>query len=157
MDGIAPFFQCGLPLVLLIIGFVVGRAVEAHHFSSLKRREAILARIPVTDTKMMPPGVKGVHGVLVTGSVVIGSDYFKTFASGLRKIVGGELRSFERLMERARREAMCRVLEDAHRYGAAALINIRMETASIGRMSRSPMPMVEIVAYGTAIVEDQRS
>ena len=82
---------------------------------------------------------------------MVASDYFKTFAAGLRKIVGGELRTFDSLMVRARREACVRMLESARNLGATGVINVRFSTSNIGSMGRRPAAMVEMFAYGTAI------
>ena len=143
--------NCGLPVLLVLIGLGVGTAVERSHLRDLARREAALRGIGATNLRTVPAGMRVVSSQLVSGSVVIGSDYFKTLAAGLRKIIGGELRSFERMMERARREALCRMLEDAQRLGATAVINVRYETANIGGMGPNSMPMAEVVAYGTAV------
>ena len=62
--------------------------------------------------------------------------------------IGGDVASEG---ERARREALCRMLEDAQRLGATAVINVRYETANIGGMGPNSMPMAEVVAYGTAV------
>lgn len=142
-----------LPIaVLLILGFSVGSWVERAHFKRLAVREAALADMLVTDLKTLPAGCDaGVFG-LVTGEVVIASDYFKTFAAKLRKLVGGELRTFESLMVRARREALVRMMESARRMGADAVVNVRFSTSNIGSMQRRRQAaMVEIYAYGTAI------
>ena len=143
--------NCGLPVLLVLIGLGVGTAVERSHLHDLARREAALRGIGATNLRTVPAGMRVVSSQLVSGSVVIGSDYFKTLAAGLRKIIGGELRSFERMMERARREALCRMLEDAQRLGATAVINVRYETANIGGMGPNSKPMAEVVAYGTAV------
>ena len=84
--------------------------------------------------------------------VVIASDYFKTFAASLRKLVGGELRTYESLMERARREALLRMLESARRLGANCVLNVRFSTSNIGTARRrQAAAMVEVYAYGTAL------
>ncbi len=153
-DLFSIIFNCGLPLMLFIIGYVVGSTVEQNHFRRLEREEKNLYTIPISDLKSLPPGLQQnpTSSTLVNGSVVIGSDYFKTVMAMIRKLIGGEVRSFERLMERARREAICRMLKNAHTQQAIAVINVRLETSSIGRMTRNPAPMVEVIAYGTAIL-----
>ena len=152
-ESVGIIFQVFIPIALLVLGFVVGGMIERAHFRSLERREAANRSMIVTDLKTLPPGVGPAGGGrLVTGSVVVGADYFKTFAAGLRKLIGGEVRSFDRMMERARREAMCRLLEESRSMGAIAVINVRMDTASIGAMSRNPSPMAEVIASGTAIL-----
>jgi len=153
MEFIAPFLNCALPIALIALGFFAGRIVEASHLRALDRREKELSGVVACNLRTPPAGLADAEGSLVSGSVVIGSDYFKTFAAGLRKLVGGEIRSFERMMARARREALCRMLEEARARGATAVINVRFETSSIGAVGGpNAMPMAEVVAYGTALV-----
>jgi uncharacterized protein YbjQ (UPF0145 family) len=147
--------NCGIPLTLIGIGFGVGTAIERAHFRDLARREEALRGIVVSNLRTAPSGFVVAPGQLVTGSVVISSDYFKTVAASLKKLIGGEVRSFERMMERARREALCRMLEDAQRRGARTVINVRYETSSIGGLGPQRMPMAEVIAYGTALFESR--
>lgn len=142
-----------LPIVvLLILGFTVGGIVERAHLKRLGQREAALGHMLVNDLGKLPEGCKPEPCTLVTGEVVIASDYFKTFASALRSIVGGELRAFDSLMGRARREALLRMLESAQRLGANGVINVRYSTSNIGSMrGRRSAAMVEMYASGTAI------
>ncbi len=145
-------FQLLPVVVLLVLGFSVGTLVERAHFRRLAAREAALGDMLVTDLRSLPPGVEGVCCGLVTGEVVIASDYFKTFAASLRKLIGGELHTFESLMVRARREVTLRVLESARRMGADCVINVRFSTSNIGSMrSKRAAAMVEMYACGTAI------
>jgi uncharacterized protein YbjQ (UPF0145 family) len=144
--------NCALPLSLIAIGFGVGAAIERSHLASLTRREEALRGIVASTLRTPPVDRRHCSGRLVSGSAVIGSDYFKTFAASLRNLVGGEVRSFERMMQRARREACCRMLEQARAAGADLVINVRYETSSIGGKA---MPMAEVVAYGTAILPDR--
>lgn len=141
------------PFVLLImIGLSVGGVVERLHFRRLREREAALRHILVINLKGLPDGCSDQPFGLVTGEVVIATDYFKTFAAGIRKILGGELRTYQTLLERARREALVRMLEAAHRLGANRVINVRFATSGIGSQRRKrPAAMVEMYAYGTAL------
>lgn len=139
-------------VVLLILGFSVGTLVEQAHLRRLAAREAALSHMLVTDLRTLPPGCAAMPSGLVTGEVVIASDYFKTFAASLRKLIGGELRTFESLMTRARREALVRMLESAQRMGANRVVNVRFATTNIGSMRRRrAAAMVEMYAYGTAV------
>jgi uncharacterized protein YbjQ (UPF0145 family) len=139
-------------VVLLILGFSVGTLAERAHFRRLASREAALRDMLVTDTRTLPAH-RGADSLgLVVGEVVIASDYFKTFGANIRKILGGELRTFESLMVRARREALVRMLESAKRQGANAVVNVRFATSNIGSMRRKRLAaMVEMCAYGTAV------
>lgn len=144
-------FQIGPIVFLLVLGFSIGTLVERAHFKRLDRREAKLKHIQVTDLRSFPSGTVSTFG-MVTGEVVIASDYFKTFATMLKKLVGGELYAFESLMVRARRESLVRMLERANEMGAGAVINVRFATSNIGSMRRKrAAAMVEMYAYGTAV------
>ena len=54
-------------------------------------------------------------------------------------------------LERARREAILRMKEDAHRLGANMVINVKLETASISKGAANQIGSVEVYAYGTAL------
>ncbi len=99
------------------------------------------------DTDEPPPGLDPVHGELVMGSAVIGTDYFKQFLSSWRMLFGGEMKSYQTVLGRARREANVRMLEQAFDLGARAVINVRYETSQISR----GLAASEIVAYGTMV------
>lgn len=145
-------------LVLLVLGFTVGGFVERAHFKRLDEREAAMRDMLVTDLKRPPDGMSVRSCGLVTGEVVIGSDYFKTFAAKLKSLFGGELRTFQTLMTRARREALLRMMEKAKQMGANGVINVRFETSNIGAMrGKKASAMVEMYAYGTALYLSDRS
>jgi len=151
-DVIALIVYLGLPVIFLIGGYAIGKTVENRHFRDLERREEIYKRIVRMTTKRIPSNWHANDPILVQGQAVIGSDYFKTFASQIRNLFGGRVRSLETLMERARREAMLRMLEEAREHGANAVINIREETSTIGRgYGRQGLASAEIFVYGTAL------
>ncbi len=143
-------------VILLILGFTVGGIVERAHYRRLKQREAALGDLMVTDIRWLPEGRNARLCGLVSGQVVIASDYFKTFAAGLKKLIGGDLRTYESLMERARREALLRMMESARDMGANHVINVRFATSNVGsggtgNRRRRMAAMVEMYAYGTAV------
>jgi uncharacterized protein YbjQ (UPF0145 family) len=67
-------------------------------------------------------------------------------AAGLKSLVGGEIRSYTKLLEDARREAIDRLVENATAAGANAVVMMRFDSSEMGQT------MSEIVAYGTGIV-----
>jgi len=149
MTGV--LIQVGLVALLLALGLAVGTTAEKRHLRSLKRRESELANMLVTDLKSFPGGADARAGaLLVTGEAAIATDYLKTFLAGLRKLVGGELRSYESLMLRARREAVLRMLQQARSRGYDAVCNVRLNTANISGVSRRKPPVVEVLVTGTA-------
>ena len=131
-----------VPFVVLIgLGFTIGGFVERAHFRRLERRERELAGITVTDLRGIPLRTKAELCGMVTGEVVIASDYFKTFAANIRKMIGGDLRTYETLMERARREALVRMLESARQLGANHVANVRFASSNIGSGTMSKRPV----------------
>ena len=136
------------PLILLVVTFLIGRFVERRHMRDLERRESDYAQIITTNTKRYTPPGRIVSAQFVHGEVVVGSDHFKTTVTAIRKFFGGNLRSVESLMLRARREALLRLLEEAYALGATHVINIRYESSSIGH---AKMIAAEAHAYGTAV------
>jgi uncharacterized protein YbjQ (UPF0145 family) len=67
-------------------------------------------------------------------------------AAGFKGLVGGEIRSYVKLNEDARRQALDRMVENAAAMGANAVSMMRFDSTEMGRT------MTEIVAYGTAQV-----
>jgi uncharacterized protein YbjQ (UPF0145 family) len=90
---------------------------------------------------------------LVMGNVVVSLDYFKRFAARIKGIFGGNIRAFEPLLERARREALIRMKGVAQARGYDTVINVRLETATMAssRGDGKGTAGIEILAYGTAI------
>ncbi len=70
-------------------------------------------------------------------------------AAGLKSLVGGEIRSYVKLNEDARREAIDRMVQNAAAMGANAVTMMRFDSTDMGSLGSA---MSEIVAYGTARV-----
>jgi len=136
--------------VLISLGYLFGKSAEKKHYKSILEREKKWLQQPTTCNKR----VLGENAVveksrLVTGSVVISIDYFKRILAGLRKIFGGNVQSYETLVDRARREAVLRMKESCP--DADQVINLRLETASISKGAKKQVGSVEVLAYGTAV------
>ncbi len=142
--------------ILLALGYVFGRIAEKRHYKSIIEREtqyrhvaAICSRIvPQTSLSSASPDAS----MLVTGSVVISVDYFKRFLAALRSLIGGRVVSYESLLDRARREAILRMKEQADALGANKVFNIKLETASISKSAKGKIGSIEVLAYGTALI-----
>src|SRR5690606_26976040 len=107
---IAGLFNIFLPILALVVFFFIGRMTERRHLRRLEQSEAALAHIRVEQIKSLPRGWTVTNEpVLVYGSVVVANDYYKVFVSNLKKIVGGRLGEYERLVQRGRREAIVRM------------------------------------------------
>jgi uncharacterized protein YbjQ (UPF0145 family) len=146
MEALLPF------VVLIVIGLIAGRASESRHFRELAASEDSLRDIVTSSGRGTPDTFRS--GTLVVGSVVIAEDYFKRIAASLKSLIGGNIVSYESLLERGRREAIVRMKQEARRLGATHVVNVRLETASLSDnwSGRRPMFSAEFIAYGTALV-----
>ncbi|KMP11087.1 hypothetical protein UZ36_05620 [Candidatus Nitromaritima sp. SCGC AAA799-C22] len=140
-----------ITMILIALGYFVGRWAEARHYRSILEREEKFRLLPtIALKKHIPQDGDIVKMELVTGCVVISIDYFKRMLAALRNIFGGNVASYETLVDRARREAILRMKEQCP--GASQIINLRLETSSIFKTSaKGSVGSVEVIAYGTAV------
>lgn len=146
--------ELGVLVTLLVVGYFAGKMVERSHYASIRKRERELADVLTFMVRFPFDRTTPQRAFLVHGTVVISADYFKTFVAGLRNLFGGSLRTYETLMERARREALLRLKEDARRQGAKMVICVRFETTTVSSGWAAAM---EVFAYGTALIPDDGS
>ena len=140
---------------LIAIGYVAGTWLEKNHYRSIEKREKEYLHLPAITVKNVTVDDLNVRKVeLVYGSAVISIDYFKRILAGLRNIFGGTVKSYETLIDRARREALLRMKEKAS--GAAMIINVRIETSTIGKKAhKKSVGCLEAIAYGTALFTEK--
>lgn len=140
-----------LPVFLAIFGLIVGGILERRHFASIREREQAFAKLPVFPTRTADTGRVVDGGGLVVASVVVSLDYFKKVLASLRNIFGGNVRSYESLLDRAKREAILRLKEQAP--NCDAIINLRLETSNLASVQSRKRGIggIEVIAYGTAI------
>ena len=136
-------------LGLLSVGYLFGTLLEKRHFKSIREREEQFKSLPTIMLKRPLDNDNISSAKLVNGSVVISIDYFKKFLAYLMKIFGGNISAYETLIDRARREAILRMKEDAK--DASEIINVRIETSSISKNTSNNIGSIEVLAYGTAI------
>lgn len=99
----------------------------------------------VTTTNEIPGyRIVKVLGV-VTGSTVRAKHIGKDIVAALRHIVGGELKEYTEMLREAREQALRRMIEEAKKLGANAVVNVRFMTSAIASGA------AEILAYGTAV------
>ena len=145
-------FSLGPPIVLLLVTYAIGSVLEAKHYRSIRDREAGTRDLVVVTFPQFPGDVEIQRVEVVMGSVVVSHDYFKRFLARLRGIVGGRIKSYEPLLDRARREAILRMKEQALSRGHSAIVNVRLETSRLASSKRDGKGTagVEMLAYGTA-------
>ncbi|MAE97424.1 MAG: hypothetical protein CL910_22470 [Deltaproteobacteria bacterium] len=152
-----PLLRLLLPLLLLAMGWLVGGAIERAHLRRLRLREIHWRRLPLVTLREPPEAWQVQRAGLVVGSVVVSIDYWKRMMAFFRSLVGGRVRAYESLLERARREALLRLKETAHGAGFDAVLGVRLETARLASASRDGEGTagVEIVAFGTGVTRSQ--
>lgn len=82
---------------------------------------------------------------IVNGSTIQSKNFVSDFGQGLKSIVGGELKSYTSMMEKARNQATQRMIEQAQALGADAVVGVRYATSAI--MAQA----AEVLVYGTAV------
>ena len=99
----------------------------------------------ITTTETVPgKTIKEVFGI-VEGDIVMSKHIGSDFAAGLRNIVGGEVKGYTDMLEKARKEAMERMVESAEKIGADAIVGMRYGSSAIMASAS------EMLAYGTAV------
>jgi uncharacterized protein YbjQ (UPF0145 family) len=149
-------FYLVFPVIALVFWWAIGHFTERRHLRSLAEREAAIGVFPVTSLKTPIGCQSGATNppAIVCGEAVVASDGFKSWVFGLKNIVGGESKTFSRLYDRARREAVLRMIDEAKAGGYNAICNVRFESVDIGGNTSNPskknMNMAVCQAYGTA-------
>ena len=83
---------------------------------------------------------------LVKGSTIQTVNAFRDIGAGLKTLVGGELTKYTEMMDKARRIATDRMLAEAERLNADAVVCFRCTTSSVMQSA------AEIMVYGTAVI-----
>jgi len=83
---------------------------------------------------------------LVRGSTIRARHLGRDIMAGLRGVVGGEITEYTKMMAESREQAIQRMVEEAEKQGANAIIGMRFTTSMV--MSNAS----EILAYGTGVV-----
>ena len=100
----------------------------------------------ITTTTDFIPGkeITEILGI-ARGSTVRARNFGSDFMASLKNLVGGEVSEYTKLQAHSREQALKRMLDDAEKLGADAVINVRFTTSMIMQ------GMSEILAYGTAV------
>ncbi len=82
---------------------------------------------------------------MVKGSTIQCKNIGKDLGTGFKSLVGGEMKAYTDMMNEAREVAMQRMISEAERMGADAVVNVRFATSAIIQGG------AEVIAYGTAV------
>lgn len=83
---------------------------------------------------------------IVKGNTIRARHIGRDIVAGLRNIVGGEITEYTKMMAESREQSLDRMLEEAKKLGANAIIGIRFTTSSVMQGA------AELLVYGTAVV-----
>lgn len=82
---------------------------------------------------------------IVKGNVVMTKNLGRDFMASLKTLVGGEIAGYTEMLNQARQIAIKRMVDEAEKLGADAIINVRYASSSVMQGA------AEIIAYGTAV------
>ncbi len=82
---------------------------------------------------------------IVKGNVVMSKNVGRDIMAGLKTLVGGEISGYTEMLNQARQIAVKRMVDEAEKLGADAIINVRYASSSVMQGA------AEIIAYGTAV------
>ena len=82
---------------------------------------------------------------LVKGSTIQSVNMGKDIGQAFKSLVGGELKSYNEMMNNARALATKRMVQEAEALGADAIVNIRYASAAVMQSA------AEVMSYGTAV------
>jgi uncharacterized protein YbjQ (UPF0145 family) len=114
--------------------------------NTIQKNQSKIILIMILSTTHTVPGREIAEIVgLVRGSTVRARHVGRDIVAGLKNMVGGEIEEYTRLQADAREEALQRMMDDAGRLNADAVVGIQISTAMVSRGA------AEILVYGTAV------
>ena len=85
---------------------------------------------------------------MVKGSTIRAKHIGKDIMAAFRGMAGGEITEYTKMMAEAREESIQRMIEDAEKQGANAVVSVRFTTSMILQNA------AEVLAYGTGVVSE---
>ena len=82
---------------------------------------------------------------IVKGSTIQSKHIGKDIGQSFKTLVGGELRSYTKMMDEARAIATERMIAEAEALGADAVVNVRYASSAVVQGA------AEVIVYGTAV------
>lgn len=139
-------------LLLVLLWLFFWRRAEKSHYQSIATREEKYKNILViSDTDLQNMTETHSEWSLIVGETVVALDAFKKFIASLINIFWGRVKSYESLVERARREAVLKVKQQAADAWYTIVVNLRIETSSISKSANNTIGAVEAIAYASGV------
>jgi uncharacterized protein YbjQ (UPF0145 family) len=86
------------------------------------------------------------HLGLVRGNTIRARHLGRDVVAILRNVVGGEISDYTKMIAESREQAIDRMIEEAQKLGANAIIGVRFSTTEVMQGA------AEIMVFGTAVV-----
>lgn len=84
---------------------------------------------------------------IVNAQSIIGANIFKDIFAGLRDVFGGRSKTYERVLEEAKEDAMRELVERAQALGANGILGVDLDFETVGAGGS----MLMVIATGTAV------
>ena len=84
---------------------------------------------------------------LVTGETIIGANFIKDFLAGIRDIVGGRSKSYEKVLQEGKETSVREMMQRAQELGANAIVGIDIDYETVGQGGS----MLMVAVSGTAV------
>lgn len=143
-------FDILILLILVGCGLIFWKINEKKHYTSIVKREETFKKINViSDKDLQNLSLEQTDQEFFSAGTVIAIDYFKKLMAWFVNFFWGRMKSYESLVDRARREAVLRLKEKASKKWYNTLINLRIETSSISKWKKWNIWSVEALAYAS--------
>lgn len=136
----------------VFIAYVISYFVESLHYMDIKRREQQFVKLPMVSSEKVFDGYHIIQSDLVYSEVALATDHFKRFMLSILSLFGLNIVCYEKLLDRARREAILRLKEKCLAYDA--IINLKMETVEICNTNlgnQNSIKGLQVLASATAV------
>ena len=84
---------------------------------------------------------------IINAQSIIGANLFKDIFAGLRDVFGGRSKTYERVLEEAKEDAMRELVEKAQALGANGIVGVDLDFETVGAGGS----MLMVIATGTAV------
>jgi uncharacterized protein YbjQ (UPF0145 family) len=84
---------------------------------------------------------------VINAQSIIGANMFKDIIAGLRDVFGGRSKTYERVLEEAKEDAMRELVEKAQSMGANGIVGVDLDFETVGAGGS----MLMVIATGTAV------
>ncbi len=109
----------------------------------------IVEAIPCTTAFEIPGHTTTQHLGLTWGVLVRSVGFAKGFTGSFKALKAGEVPQYTDVVDKARRDALERLIQHAQSLGANAVIGVRFDSSDVGDANSG---LSEILAYGSAVV-----